>query len=64
MFVNTDQPIGEKRLRFGGKRFKEMLCDAYSKPFDKQRGILLQRLFTHKKENEQQDYITVIGFRI
>jgi len=53
MFVNTDQPIGEKRLRFGGKRFKEMLCDACNKAFDKQLAIFFQCQFTHKKENEQ-----------
>lgn len=60
----TDQLGGEKNIRFGKKRFKNMLCEINHEAFDRQREILLHKLFAYKGENEQQDDITAIGFRI
>ncbi len=60
----TDQLGGEKNLRFGKKRFKEMLCDINNKVFDRQREIILQKFFVYKGGNEQLDDITAIGFRV
>lgn len=60
----TDQLGGEKNLRFGTKRFKNILCEINDEAFDRQREILLHKLFAYKGENEQQDDITAIGFRI
>lgn len=60
----TDQLGGEKNIRFGKKRFKNMLCEINHEAFDRQREILLHKLFAYKRENEQQDDITAIGFRV
>ncbi len=60
----TDQLGGEKNLRFGKKRYKEMLGEINNEHFGLQREKLLERLFAYKGEGEQQDDITAIGFRV
>lgn len=60
----TDQLGGEKKIRFGTNRFKKILCEIYREDFDRQREILLHKLFSYKGKNDQQDDITAIGFRV
>ncbi len=60
----TDQLGGEKKLRFGTRRFKQMILDIHSAPFSLQRREIIRSLSDYKKEYEQMDDITVIGFRI
>ncbi|MBU1167928.1 MAG: SpoIIE family protein phosphatase [Proteobacteria bacterium] len=60
----TDQLGGEKRLRFGTRRFQQLIENMHHSPFSFQRKELLQRLINYKDSNEQIDDITVIGFRM
>ncbi len=60
----TDQLGGERRRRFGGKRFRELLAENYDKPFDVQKKILKQAFYDHKGQHDIQDDVTVIGFRL
>jgi serine phosphatase RsbU (regulator of sigma subunit) len=60
----TDQLGGDKNLRFGTKRFKQMITDIHPSPFSLQRREILRHLYDYKSDNEQIDDITVIGFRI
>ncbi len=56
----TDQLGGEKRLRLGTKKFKQMIMGKYNKSYAEQREIFLQTLLNHQCENEQIDDITLI----
>lgn len=60
----TDQLGGEKNLRFGTNRFRQMITDIHQTSFSVQRKEILRNFFEYKKSNEQIDDITVIGFRI
>lgn len=60
----TDQLGGGKKLRFGTRRFKQMINDIHQAHFSTQRREILRNLSEYKHENEQMDDITVIGFRI
>ncbi|MDM8522600.1 PAS domain S-box protein [Desulfococcaceae bacterium HSG8] len=58
----TDQ-LGEKNdRRFGSRRFRELLGENSSKPFEEQREILLRAFNEHKGEGERQDDVTMVGF--
>jgi len=58
----VDQLGGEKRRRFGTRRFKNLLKDNAHLPFEEQRNILLGAFHKHKGEGERQDDVTVVGF--
>jgi len=58
----TDQIGGEKNLRFGTRKFTELLKSNHKQPFDEQRNILLEAYTEHRGENEKRDDVTVIGF--
>lgn len=60
----TDQLGGGKKLRFGTRRFKQMINDIHQAHFSTQRREIIRNLSEYKHENEQMDDITVIGFRI
>ncbi len=58
----VDQLGGEKRRRFGTRRFRELLREHARTPFEKQRETLLQSFNEYKGKNERQDDVTVVGF--
>ena len=58
----TDQLGGEKGLRFGIKRFKNLLRENAGLPFETQRDMLIQAFEAYKGENQRQDDVTVVGF--
>ncbi len=58
----TDQLGGEKRRRFGTKKFKQLAQKHHHKPFSEQRPEFLQALTAYQGDNEQIDDITLIGF--
>jgi serine phosphatase RsbU (regulator of sigma subunit) len=60
----TDQLGGGKKLRFGTRRFKQMIKDIHQSSFSVQRREILRGLSEYKNVNEQMDDITVIGFRL
>jgi len=60
----TDQLGGEKRLRFGTGKFKDLIMNNHDKPFSEQREIFFQTLISYQGDNEQMDDITLIGFRL
>jgi serine phosphatase RsbU (regulator of sigma subunit) len=59
-----DQLGGERNRRFGRKRLKELLRKNSAMPFDEQRSSLLRSFYEYKGENELQDDITLLGFRV
>lgn len=55
--------IGEKeKRRFGTRRFKNLLKDIASNPFEQQKDLLIQVFENHRGEYERQDDVTVAGF--
>ncbi len=59
-----DQLGGEKRRRFGTRRFKNLLMNSHGRPFEEQRSEIIQAFQIYKGENEGQDDVTVIGFQL
>ena len=59
-----DQLGGAKRFPFGKKRFKKLLMENYQLPFEEQSEKLLQAFKEYKGNNDRQDDVTVLGFRI
>ena len=57
-----DQMGGERRLRFGSKKFRHLLGKIARLPFEQQRSALLRAFDAYKGENERQDDVTVLGF--
>jgi len=57
-----DQLGGNKRRRFGTKRFGDMIKENAYLPFGIQRDVFLEAFDIHKGENERQDDVTVVGF--
>ena len=60
----TDQLGGLKRLRFGPKRFKNLLLENQPYTFEQQSSKILQTFNEYKGDNDQQDDLTVVGFRL
>ncbi|MBU1168621.1 MAG: AAA family ATPase [Proteobacteria bacterium] len=60
----VDQLGGIHRRRFGRKRFQDIIMENSHKPFDEQQEILIQAFKDHKKTNDQQDDVTVVGFGV
>jgi serine phosphatase RsbU (regulator of sigma subunit) len=59
-----DQIGGERNLPFGKKRFKRLLIEHHTKPFSRQRELLLEAFMEYKGEDVQRDDVTVVGFTI
>ncbi|MCP4350426.1 MAG: PAS domain S-box protein [Desulfobacterales bacterium] len=57
-----DQLGGKKGIRYGSRRFKELLTENSAKPFGEQKELLLKSFEDHKGKNERQDDVTVVGF--
>jgi serine phosphatase RsbU (regulator of sigma subunit) len=59
-----DQIGGDKNLPFGKSRFIEIIKENVDLPMSLQKKIFEEVLEEYKKENQQIDDITVIGFKI
>jgi len=59
-----DQLGGAKSFPFGKKRLKKLLMENYQLPFEEQSEKLLHAFKEYKGDNERQDDVTVLGFRI
>ncbi len=59
-----DQLGGAKRFPFGKKRFKKLLMDNYYLSFEEQSDKMIQAFKEYKGENDRQDDVTVLGFRV
>ncbi len=57
----TDQLGGERYRVFGMKKFKQILIDNHTKPFEEQRELLLEAFKAHKADGDRQDDVTLIG---
>jgi len=58
-----DQLGGVRQRRFGTKHFKQLLLEQRELPLEQQRENVLQAFQAYKGECEQQDDVTVVGFR-
>ncbi len=58
----TDQLGGTRGVRFGNRRFRELILKASSAPFDTQSDLFLKTFDEYKGENEAVDDVTVLGF--
>ncbi len=58
----TDQLGGDKRVGFGGRRYRNLLLEHSRLPIEKQKGKIIEAFDNYKGENETQDDITVVGF--
>ncbi len=59
----TDQLGGIKNLRFGTKRFKELITGYHNSPFENQSRVLMNALRKYQGNQERIDDVTVVGFR-
>ncbi|MBU3914680.1 SpoIIE family protein phosphatase [bacterium] len=60
----TGQLGGEKRLSFGTKKLENLLRNSYKGSFDQQKLTIIESLEEYKGNNEIQDDITIVGFRV
>jgi serine phosphatase RsbU (regulator of sigma subunit) len=60
----TDQLGGGKKLRFGTRRFSDMVMEHYDKPYGEQRKIFMNTLLDYRGGVEQIDDTTLIGFSL
>ena len=58
----TDQLGGKKGLRFGTRRFKNLLKENAELSFEAQQEKILQTFNEYRGDNERQDDVTVVGF--
>ena len=59
----TDQLGGAKRIRFGKKSLHNLLLQVSNRPFEVQKGMILNAFQTYQAKNERLDDITIIGFK-
>ena len=59
-----DQLGGEKRFPFGKKRLKKLLMECYQEPIEEQSEKLLEAFKEYKGDNDRQDDVTILGFRV
>lgn len=59
-----DQNGGTKGYPMGKRRFTQQLLKIHRLPFKKQKEALLHHLNVYKKDEEQSDDITLIGFEV
>lgn len=60
----ADQTGGPKHFPFGNRRFHALLEDIWKKPFDEQKARIMESYLKWKKNEEQKDDMTVVGFGI
>ena len=58
----TSQLGGEKNLRFGSRRLKELLKGNANRLMEDQRKIIMQTLGEYRGKNERTDDLTMVGF--
>jgi PAS domain S-box-containing protein len=59
-----DQNGGDKGFPFGKKRFISLLEEYANKPFFNQKNLLIESLENYQSNEERNDDITVVGFKI
>ncbi len=59
-----DQFGGENKMKFGKKRFKQVLLDNHHKTDDEQKAVLESELTSWMKRTKQIDDILVFGFKL
>ncbi len=60
----VDQLGGDNRRIFGKKKFKQILLENHSKPYDIQRNELMEAFYDHKGNNDRQDDVTLLGWSL
>ena len=60
----TDQLGGAKNLRFGKRRFIDLIEDIHNDSFDRKRSKIMGTLTEYQGLEEQNDDITLIGFKL
>ena len=64
LYITTDGIIdqeGKNNLRYGKKRFEELILDNHHKPFIQQRKIIIDSFIKFKEDCTQSDDITILG---
>jgi len=59
-----DQNGGDKDFPFGKKRFKQIIEEVHELPMQEQKQVFIEKLQEYQKDNERNDDVTVIGFKI
>ncbi len=59
-----DQLGGPNLLKFGSRKFKDMLVEIHTKPFAEQKQILMDRITDWRADYNQIDDMLVMGFRL
>ncbi len=59
-----DQLGGPKRFPFGNKRFRQLLMENRHHAFDEQSAQMLRAFNEYKGEQNRQDDVTVVGFKL
>lgn len=57
-----DQLGGDHDKRFSSRRFKQLIQDIHSMPFDSQRAIMIQTHKDYRGDNSRTDDVTLAGF--
>lgn len=59
-----DQNGGEKGFPFGKKKFTKLIREYASESFAEQQEILLHELQNYQQDEERNDDVTVVGFKV
>lgn len=59
-----DQNGGKKGFPFGKKQFTRIIEENKSNTMENQKGILLEELISYQREEERNDDVTVVGFKV
>jgi serine phosphatase RsbU (regulator of sigma subunit) len=59
-----DQNGGDKSFPFGKKRFQNIITENHQQSFDKQKEVFIDTLKTYQGNEERNDDVTLVGFRI
>jgi len=59
-----DQNGGEKGFPFGKKKFGDFIINNKNKEFAKQKELLLNKLIEYQNDEDRNDDVTIVGFRI
>ena len=67
IYLSTDGIIdqnGPDRMRFGSKKFEDLIVHAHTKPIDEQKKLIELELSNFMDNEDQRDDITIIGLQI
>ena len=59
-----DQNGGEKGFCFGKKRFQKIILQNHTKVMEEQKEVLLSELAVYQDDEERNDDVTLIGFKV